>query len=81
MAYPYKAPFKAGAKKDDVWFPFGSLCGAWGMANHGKGVTAEELAKVAEVLFAKAVEIVKRQENEGVKPPVATTPFVPEIEL
>ena len=78
MAYPYKAPVN---KKSDVWFGFGSLANAFGLANHGKGMTAEEVAKAADVLYEKANELVKKQETASAKTTAKATSSVPEIEL
>lgn len=47
--------------KADVWMPFGSAMNAWGQANQGHPVTANELAEVMEVLYSKAKELVNKE--------------------
>lgn len=58
--------------------PFGSMMNSFAIANQGKGISAEEWCKVAEVLYLKAKELVEKE-----NPPVTEFPDLPftEIEL
>jgi hypothetical protein len=55
---------------------------AFGLANHGKGLTAKQICEAMEDIYVKADELFKRQEASNTPKPIAkSASFVPEIEL
>lgn len=42
------------------FIPFGSLMNAYCQINHGKGISVNEMETIADRLFEKAIELVKR---------------------
>jgi hypothetical protein len=61
--------------------PFGSAMNAFGLANHGKGLTASQICEAMDEIYNKADSLVKKQETASAKTTAKTTSSVPEIEL
>ena len=49
--------------REQPFMPFGTMFNAYCQINQGKGCTPEEILMVADKLFEKAIELVKKSYN------------------
>lgn len=66
-------------KPPDVWMPFGSAMNAWGLANKGTKVSADELSVVMDKLYTKAKELIERDSAPKAPVHVYQRPTYPQI--